>query len=178
MSTTLLKKAQASIRASLSASAASIVAVGLTAGMAPRDAQAWGSDYESLGRTLGYELGHAAGGGSGFSPAARIASSIGAALGGQIGKPFDAASADQRRLEEAQRQGREQAARDAAYDLERRRLDPSYSPHVRYGDMAARAERSQDRARSIATNLESINQMNARLVREYEQRNARNGAAR
>jgi hypothetical protein len=151
MSTTLLQAARASIRGSLCASHATLLAVGLAAGLAPNAAHAWGTDYQTMGRALGSELGSLAGGV--FSPTARIASAIGGVIGQQIGKPFDDAGQYQRRAEDIQRQAREQALRDAAYDAERRRLDPSYMPQARYGDMTTQADRSINTSRAIAATV-------------------------
>lgn len=174
MSTKLLQAARSSIRASLSASTATLLAVGLAAGLAPDAAHAWGSDYESMGRTLGSELGNVAGGNSVFSPTARIASTLGGFIGQQIGKPIDQASEEQRRVDDIQRQAREQAVRDAAYDAERKRIDPNYTPQARYADMASRAEQSVQNSRSISSNIADWSRNTDRLVQEYQQRNARN----
>lgn len=76
---------------------------------------------ENLGRTIGGELGRAAAGGV-FSPVARIGGVLGETAGKMAGRTLDSRSS----IERAEQQAREQAARDAAYEAERKRLDPWY----------------------------------------------------
>lgn len=96
----------------------------LAAGLSAAQSQAWAGNFEYVGRSIGYEMGRAAGSG----PQGRIASLVLQTAGGTVAGQLDSPppSSDQRRAAELQRQAREQAARDAAYVNERRRIDPGY----------------------------------------------------
>lgn len=172
MTTSLLSKARASVRASLTASHITLLAVGMAAGLSAEQARAWGNNYEYLGRTVGSELGRAVAGRDGaWSPAGRIAGLAGEMVGASVARPFDQAAEDQRRADQEVQRAREQAQRDNAYEAERRRLDPNYTG-TRYSEMADRGARSLDAHRAIANNVSALNEENERLVRDYQRRNA------
>jgi hypothetical protein len=167
----LLTIALASARSTLAASPAALVAIGIAAGMAAPEAKAWGSQYESLGRTIGSELGRSAAGG-GYGAGARIAGLIGETIGTNVGKPMDESSEAQRRDAENIQRAKEQAVRDAAYDAERRRLDPSYVPASSYGDMVRRSADSSSSYNAVGANLRALNERTEAAVQEYTRRNA------
>jgi hypothetical protein len=170
---TKLLTAVRSVRTNMRASGPALVALAIAAGLAPDVARAWGMDYESAGRTIGSEIGRAAGGNQIFSPAGRIGSVIGEMAGAAIGRPFDAASRESDRQQQAIKEAQDQARRDAAYDAERKRLDPTYTPAARYADMSARAEAAAQQWRAVSGNVEVNHQRLDGLAQEWERRNAR-----
>lgn len=157
-------------RKSLAMTPAAVVAIGLAAGLASQEAHAFGNEYESLGRTIGGEL--ARSGQSNFSAKGRVLGMIGETLGGNLGRPVDAnAEAARKNAEDLQR-AREQAARDAAYEAERMRLDPSYTS-ARYSDMTGRSRAASSSYEAVSANIRAINERSAAAVQDYARRNAR-----
>lgn len=125
-----VRDAFASVTGSMKAAPTFMVAVALAAGMTAQDAHAWGNDFENLGRVIGGEVGRNAANDR-YGSQARVAGLIGEVVGSRMGRPVDAASKEEQRINDIQRQAREQAVRDAAYDAERRRIDPNYQSQVR-----------------------------------------------
>lgn len=143
------KGAMASVRLGLCRHPAALAAFALAAGLSAAQNSAFAGQYEAVGRSIGYELGRAAGSG----PQGRIASIVLQAAGGAAAGTLDAPplSADQRRIQDLQRQAREQAARDAAYANERRRIDPGYvepPAGARAPGMGAQVSLSADQRRA------------------------------
>lgn len=159
-----VRDAFASVRSSLRSAPVFMAAVALAAGMSATDAQAWGNDFENLGRVIGGEVGRTAGNDR-YSAQARVGSLIGEAFGSRLGRPADAADKEAKRLSEIQRQAREQAMRDAAYDLERRRIDPNYQSQVR---SSAGANNSQS---AMSANFQRLSSNQEALAADYNRRN-------
>lgn len=150
-----------------------LVAIAVAAGMAPDAARAWGMNYESAGRTIGSELGRAAGGGAIFSPEARVASVVGEMAGQMLGRSIDSVGQQAKQAQEAERMAIEQARRDAAYEAERKRLDPTWTPGATpYSEVAQRSAASEARWGSISGNLQRNDAAMQQLVQQWEERNA------
>ncbi|MDF2461866.1 MAG: hypothetical protein K0Q43_101 [Ramlibacter sp.] len=121
----------------------------------------FGGTYERAGSSVGYEVGRAVGA---KSPAAQgVASVMAQLLGGQVGKIVD----DEQRLEQ---QAIDKARADAAYEAERRRLDPSYQP---YSAASQRGSASIGLWSTGASAFASVDAQQAALLREWQQRNGR-----
>lgn len=80
---------------------------------------------ENLGRVLGTELARVVA--PGYGPEARILGTLGQTAGKMAGRTLDASA----REDEVERKAREQAIQDAAYDAERKKIDPNYVPGQR-----------------------------------------------
>lgn len=143
-----IRDAFASTRGSLRAAPAFLIAAALAAGMAPDKAHAWGNDFENLGRVIGGEVGRQAGNDR-YGAQARIGGLLGEVIGSRAGRPADEADREAKRIADIERQAREQAVRDAAYEAQRRRIDPNYrsmsassnASNVDYGRIGANFDR-------------------------------------
>lgn len=159
-------------RSGLTSSPAALIAIGMAAGMAAPEAHAWQNQYESIGRTVGGEVARQAAGGGVFSPTARIAGLLGETLGANLGKPFDQQSEAERKEAENIQRAKEQAQRDAAYDQERRRLDPNYVPSSSYGEMVRRSGQASGNFGDVGSNIRALNDRAQAAIEEYSKRNA------
>lgn len=157
-----VRDAFASVRSSLKCAPAFMAAVAIAAGMSSTDAQAWGNDFERLGRVIGGEVGRNAGDGA---SQARVGGLIGEVLGSRAGRPADAADKEAQRIADIQRQAREQAVRDTAYDAERRRIDPNYQRQSGASNSANRGYTT------MGSNLQLLSQRQNALAAEYAARN-------
>lgn len=192
------RAAQAAMRRALISHPAAAVALALACGLsvAPAHAQYFGNaQYEHVGRTIGGELGRAAAGGNGlYTPQARIGVMIGEIVGGSLTRPMDAtanAAAERERerlaaerarrqdelreareIADAQRRARVKAAADAAYEQERRRIDPSYDGAATTGAATTSGAAADTRYQAIAGNLDAGNTRVRALVEDYQRRNA------
>ncbi len=137
----LLKQAKGAISASLARAPAALVLLA-AASMPMKEALAWTSQWENVGRQVGREAGRSAAGG-GNDSSARLGDLIGGVVGAAMTRPIDdeakakeqarreaeraereaarAAEANRRRLEQAEMAGRERAVREQAYQAERGR---------------------------------------------------------
>jgi hypothetical protein len=158
----LAHAAAASVRSSMRAAPAFMVAIALAAGMAASDAKAWG-ESESVGRTIGTELGRAAVGGYGAQ--ATVGGLLGGVVGAMIGRPIDKSGEATQREEEVTRAAKEQAQRDAAYQAERKRLDPNYS------QLASSSDASNSLYSAISSNAQRASANVDAILADYERRN-------
>jgi hypothetical protein len=172
MKSHFLSLALTAARAGLASSPAALIAIGVAAGMTSPQAHAWQNQYESIGRTVGGEVARHAAGGGVFSPAARIAGLLGETVGANLGKPFDQQSEAERKEAENIQRAKEQAQRDAAYDKERRRIDPSYDPSASYGDMVRRSSQASSGFGDVDANIRALNERSQAVIDEYKKRNA------
>lgn len=148
-----VSRAFASVRSSLRVSPAFMAAIAVVAGMATEDAKAWGNNqFEQIGRTMGSEMGRQAGGGS-FSTESRIGGMVGSMLGATLGRPLDEDAKEKKRLEQIEAKARDQAIRDAAYEEQRRRIDPSYQRSPNYPGQVRSSRQSNTDYESIRQNI-------------------------
>lgn len=148
--------------ASLRACPRALMAIALAAAAGGAHAQ-FGGTYERAGSTVGHELGRALSGDK--NPyASSIAATMGQLLGSQFGKSLDESG----RIE---REAQERARADAAYEAERRKLDPAWLPTqgVSYGTAADRAAVGMQQ---WSSNFYASHQARmAELQREWERNN-------
>ena len=156
-----VRNAFASFRSSLRLAPAFLAVIAMAAGMAPTQAKAWGSDFENLGRVIGGEAGRQAAGG-GHGPNARIGGLIGEVIGKRVARPADEAEREANRIADIERQAREQAVRDTAYETQRRKIDPNYR---------SMGERS---SQSNLGNGSGLGQSSARIQQLVNEMNHRN----
>lgn len=159
-----VRDALSSVRSSLRGAPAFMAAVALAAGLSSTEAQAWGNDFENLGRVIGGEVGRSATNDR-YGAQARVGSLIGETLGSRMGRPADEADKEAKRTAEIQRQAREQAIRDAAYDAERRRIDPNYQAQVRSSSGAINSQAA------MSANFQRLASNQDALAAEYNRRN-------
>jgi hypothetical protein len=160
-----VRDALASVRSSLIKAPALMAAVALAAGMSASDAHAWGNDFENLGRVIGGELGRTAGNDR-YGPQARVGGLIGETLGSRMGRPADQSDKEAQRIADIQRRAREQAVRDAAYEAERRRIDPNYQSQVRSSNGANSSQAA------MFSNFQRLTDRQNQLADEYTWRNS------
>lgn len=153
-----LKQAKGAIGASLARAPATLVLLAAAA-MPMKEAAAWTTQYENIGRQVGREVGRGATGG-GNDSASRLGDLIGGVVGAAMTRPMDeearakeqarreaeraerdaarTAESNRRRLEQAEMAGREKAIREQAYQTERGRLTrPASSSSSAYPDVAS-----------------------------------------
>lgn len=166
-----LAAAMSSVRKSLATAPLAVAAVVAVAGMVPSQAKA--ENFESLGRFIGYELGSKAG--TGYDAASRVGGRVLEMVGESAGRKGDAASvakAEKERLvAEAREQAMADAAADAAYVAERKRLDPSYQPSA--AESYAAVQRRASVTSASRGGLQSNNDAFQSLMNQYARQNGR-----
>lgn len=153
-----------SIRSTLRNAPLFLVAVAVASTLAMSDAHAWAGEYENAGRTVGQEIGRAAVD-KGYGPASKVAGILGGLAGGVIGRPADA------KVEQAKKEdvgivaAQERARRDAAYDAERKRIDPNYTP------MVGASTEANSAYSAVGENMSNMKSRTDEIIRQYRARN-------
>ena len=167
---TSLRNALQSTALALSTSPKALLAIATLAATGEAQAQIFGGAYERAGGSIGYEVGRQAKSAS----AQGIAAVMGQVLGSQLGRHFDENARAAQEQQQAVDRARADAAARAAYDAERKRLDPSYMPgRDGYSGISQRGAASTSLWNQAATGLASVDRQLAASVREFQLRNQR-----